>query len=113
MHEILVGNLAAAVETFRRAGVTRLVLARHVTRAEDLAAIETALGGAELAIVRLEVPSAVLEARIRSRDSGRELEEHLGELATTQTPEFAHITVVNEGRPPADVADEILVAIGW
>ena len=89
------------------------MLARHVTRAEDLASIEAALGGAELAVVRLDVPSAVLEARVRARDSGRELEEHLGELASRTKPEFAHIAVANDGRPRSDVADEILAAIGW
>ena len=113
VHGILAANLAAAVDTFRRAGVTRLVLARHVTRTEELASIKAALGGAELAVVRLEVPVAVLEARIRSRDSGRELEEHLSELAAAERPEFAHVTVDNGGRPSAEVADEILVAIGW
>jgi GTPase SAR1 family protein len=113
VHEILVANLAAAVETFRRAGVTRLVLARHLTRAEDLASIEAALGGAELAVVRLDAPAAVLEARIRSRDSGRELEAHLGAIGAAERPEFPHVTVENDGRPPAEVADEILAAIGW
>jgi GTPase SAR1 family protein len=113
VHEILVANLAAVVETFRRAGVTRLVLARHLTRADDVAAIEAALGGAALEVVLLEVPAAVLEARIRARDSGRELEEHLGEIGAAQPPEFAHRTVANDGRPPADVADEILRTIGW
>ena len=80
VQDILAANLTAAVETFRRAGVTRLVLARHLTRAADLASIETALGGAELVVVRLEAPSAELEARVRARDSGPELDEHLGEI---------------------------------
>jgi adenylylsulfate kinase len=113
VHEILIANLAAAVETFRRAGVTRLVLARHLTRADDVAAVEAALGGAALEVVLLEVPTAVLEARIQARDSGRELEEHLGQIGAAQAPEFAHRTVANDERPPADVADEILRTIGW
>jgi hypothetical protein len=113
VHDVLVANLAASVETFRRAGVTRLVLARHVTRAEEVAAIEAALGGAELTIVRLDVPAAALEARVRARDSGRELAEHLAELAAATSPEFAHITVANAGRPVTDVADVILGVIGW
>jgi adenylylsulfate kinase len=113
VQEILVANLAAAVETFRRAGVTRLVLARHLTRADDVAAIEAALTGAALEVVRLDVPAAVLETRIRARDSGRQLAEHLGEIGAAQLPEFAHLTVENDGRPPAEVADEILRTIGW
>jgi hypothetical protein len=112
VHEILVANLGAAVETFGRAGVTRLVLARHLTRADELASIEAALGGAELAVVHLDVPVAVLEARIRSRDAGRALEEHLGEIGTAKKPEFSAVTVANDGRP-SEVAREILAAIGW
>jgi GTPase SAR1 family protein len=113
VQDILAANLAAAVATFRRAGVTRLVLARQLTRAEDLASIEAALGGAELAVVRLEVPAAVLETRVRARDSGRELEEHLAEIEAARRPEFSHLTVGNDGRPTVEVADEILEMTGW
>jgi len=113
VHDVLVANLAASVETFRRAGVTRLVLARHVTRAKEVASIEAALGGAELAVVRLDVPAAVLEARVRARDSGRELGEHLAELKAATRPEFTHVAVANDGRSITAVADEILGAIGW
>jgi adenylylsulfate kinase len=113
VQDILAANLTAAVETFRRAGVTRLVLARHLTRARDLASIKAALGDADLDVVRLEAPSAELEARVRARDSGGELEEHLGEIDSALEPEFAHIAVTNAGRPVAEVAVEILTAIGW
>jgi hypothetical protein len=111
--EILAANLAAAAETFRRAGVTRLVLARHLTRAGELASIGAALGGARLTVVQLVVPTAVLEARIRSRDAGHELEEHLDAIGAAEKPEFPHTAVANDGRPPGEVAAEILAAIGW
>jgi hypothetical protein len=113
VQDILAANLTAAVETFRRAGVTRLVLARHLTSSTDLASIKAALGGAVLAVVRLEAPSAELEARARARDSGRDLQEHLAEINSALEPEFAYIAVANDDRPVAEVAVEILAAIGW
>ncbi len=63
--------------------------------------------------MRLEAPPAELEARVRSRDSGRELEEHLAEIEAARRPEFAHIAVANHGRPVVEVADEILAVTGW
>ena len=113
VHDILVANLAAAAATFRRAGVRRLVLARHVTRAEELAAIVAAIGGGELDVVRLDAPAALLESRIRARDTGSELEEHLAELASATSAEFPHAVVANDGRPLAEVADDVLRAAGW
>jgi len=113
VHDILVANLAAAAATFERAGVKRLVLARHLTRADELASIRAALGGVELTVVRLDAPAALLEARIRARDSGRELEEHLAELAGGAAPDFPHHVVANDGRAADAVAADVLRASAW
>ncbi len=49
--DILVRNLEAAWKTFAAAGIERLVLARHVERPEDVAALRGALPGVELTVV--------------------------------------------------------------
>jgi predicted kinase len=113
VRDMLVANLAAVAATFRLGGIHELVLARHVTQAQELAAIEAAVAHAELAVVRLEAPEALIEARIRARDTGRELEEHLAALGAEATPEFPYRSVANDGRPPAEVAREVLRAAGW
>ena len=113
VRDMLVANLAAVAATFRLGGIRQLVLARHVTQAQELAAIEAAVGQVELTVVRLEAPEALIESRIRARDTGRELEEHLAELGAGATPEFPYRSVANDGKPPAEVADEVLRAAGW
>lgn len=113
VHDVLVTNLAAAAATFREAGIRRLVMARHLTRADEVAGIEAALGGGELTVVRLDAPAALLESRIRARDTGRELEEHLAELAAAAPLEFPHDVVANDGRTAAAVAADVLRTVGW
>jgi cytosine/adenosine deaminase-related metal-dependent hydrolase len=116
VHDVLVANLAGAVETFRTAGVTRLALARDVTTRSELEAIRAALGGARLTIVRLDAPPPVLERRVRGRDTGADLAEHLAEIrvaAAAPPPPFPHVAVSNDERPVADVAADVLAAAGW
>lgn len=114
VHDILAANLAAVAATFRRSGIRRLILARHVTRAEELEAIEAAIGrDVELAVVRLDAPSSLLESRLRARDTGSELDEHLAELRSAALPDFPHAVVANDGRPAAAVSDDVLQAAGW
>jgi ribose 1,5-bisphosphokinase PhnN len=110
VEDALVANLAATWETYRRAGVERLVLARFVGSADELAAIRGALPGVELVAVRLTVPPAIQEARLRARDTGRELEQHLAFLAAGEPAHFEDATVANVG-PPPDVAAEVLQAL--
>jgi thymidylate kinase len=107
VQDALVANLAAAWETFRRAGVERLVLARALQSAEELAAIRAALPGVELVAVRLTVPPEVQEQRLRARDTGRELEQHLAFLAAGEQERFENATVANAGSP-RDAAGEVL-----
>jgi dephospho-CoA kinase len=107
VQDALVANLAAAWATFRRAGVEQLVLARALQSAEELAAIRATLPGVELVAVRLTVPAEVQEQRLRARDSGRELEQHLALLAAGEPERFEDATVANAGLL-RDVAEEIL-----
>jgi hypothetical protein len=113
VHDVLVENLRSAYATFTRAGVQQLVLARHVQDAAELAAIRDALRGAQLFVVRLIVPADVLEQRIRARDQGRELAEHLELLRTETASGLEDAGVDNSGRPPRAVALEILALAGW
>jgi dephospho-CoA kinase len=107
VQEALVANLSAAWETFRRARVEHLVLARFVRSAEELATIRAALPGVELVAVRLTVPPEVQEERLRARDTGREPEQHLAFLAAGEPERFEDATVANAGSP-RDVAGEVL-----
>lgn len=111
VEEVLAANLGAVRETYARAGVERLVLARSLVAEDELSALRSALPGVELCVVRLAVPRDVLERRIRLRDTGRELEEHLRLLGEPE-PGGADATV-DATREPALVARAVLAAAGW
>ncbi len=111
--ELLEANLRAVWETFRRAGVRRLLLARRLPGREALAPIERALAGIQLTTVRLDLPRDELERRLRARDE-HELEEHLGLLAADDGAErFEDAAVDALGLSPAQVATAVLAAAGW
>jgi adenylylsulfate kinase len=105
--DVLVENLRAVWRTFRTAGVVRVALARALERREQLEAIRGALDGVDVFAVRLGVPPAVLAERLRRRDTGRELVQHL-ELAGRPQPSVFEDTVVDANRPPRDVALTVL-----
>ncbi len=110
VREALIENLAAVSETYRRARVERLVLARAVASSEKRDAIVGALARTEVFVVRLVVARSTLEARLRARDTGEQLAEHLAML--DDRPKFdAH--EVDADRPAAEVAAEILRRAGW
>ncbi len=90
-------NLACMWANFRQAGADRLLLVRVLEARSLLRQVVEAVPGAEVTVVRLRAPLAVLQARIRSREA-RDPEDHL---------------VDNEDRPVAAVAEEVLRRVGW
>lgn len=114
IHDVLVENLRALWQTFRRVGVRRLVLARFLQAREEVEAIRRALDDSDLFVVRLEVPLHELEKRLRSRDSERELAEHLGLVANARDAGFEDAVVDSSGRRRLDeIAAEVLTIAGW
>ena len=88
---------------------------RYVEDRPQLEEFRAALAGVELFVVRLVASQEVIEQRLRARDSGAQLAEHLAETAlfaaaAKPTPEDA--VVENGDRPLAEVA-EVLAAAGW
>jgi adenylylsulfate kinase len=114
---VLAENLRLIWPTFREAGVERLVLARYVEDRAQLDELRAALPGVELAVVRLVASEAVIEGRLRARDTGAQLAEHLAETAEFAARAEANAledAVVDNGeRPLADVAADVLKAAGW
>jgi hypothetical protein len=107
---VLLANLALVWGTFRDAGVERLVLAR--ARA-DVDALRGALPGVELSAVRLAAPREELERRIRRRDTGAQLAEHLAATASPPARAPGEVVIETAGRSPREVAEAVLVAAGW
>jgi len=114
--ELIAANLAALRPNYAAAGIEHLILARLLTPRSGLEGVRAALPGADLKVVRLTASPATLEARLRRRDSGRELEEHLGEFAPyaeRSAAVAADAVVGNDGAPLAEVAAEVLRRAGW
>jgi hypothetical protein len=113
VHDVLVENVRRVWETLRQAGVERLVMARNLESAAELETLREALTGVDFVIVGVDAPQEVLEARIRFRDSGDELEDHLTMLAAERPSLRVDLTVANHGRSVHEVALEILREAGW
>lgn len=110
VERVLLENLALVWRTFRAAGVERLVLARAEA---DVDALRGALPGVELRAVRLAAPREELERRLRRRDAGARLAEHLTAVAAPPAAAAGEVVVDTAGRTPREVAEAALLAAGW
>lgn len=117
LDELIARNLSAVAGNYAAAGIDRLVLARAIVDSSGLQVIAEALRDWDLTVVRLDAPRAVLEQRIRERDSGAELRDHLAELDEMTRKVTAAVpgapVVVNDGRELGDVARDVMRAAGW
>jgi hypothetical protein len=115
--DLIARNLAAIAANYVALGIDHLVLARGIVNPDGLEVVSAALPGWKLEVVRLNATTGTMEHRIRARDSGAELEEHLaqvGEIAqrVREATPSAHV-VVNEQRALRDVARDVMLAAGW
>ena len=110
-------NLAAIWPNLRAAGFRHVVLSGAVATSEQLQLIRDAIAQARLTVVRLVTARTLLERRLRSRDAGRRLEDHLaivwrleGAIDESRLEDFR---VVNDERSPREVAMDVLEKVGW
>ena len=113
---LIARNLAAVASNYAAAGIQRIVLARARVSPQGLVSMVQALPGWELTIFNLHASRSTLEARIRNRDSGSELDEHLAELddmAGRNESAPASRTVDNDMRSLREVAVDVMRLSGW
>src|SRR6266852_4820884 len=77
--QLIARNLAAIWPNLREAGMRYAVLARAMLGRDGLDALRDAVPDADLTVMRLNASPQTIERRLRLRDSGQELEEHLRE----------------------------------
>ncbi len=79
-------------------------------------AVRAALPDADVTVVRLTAPAALIEQRLRTRDSDSELYRHLAEHSamTAAMDRFGvgDFLVVND-RPVRQIALDVLRCCGW
>jgi dephospho-CoA kinase len=108
---LIVKNLEAIWPNFRAAGAERLVLARALDEHEELEAIRAAVPGVDLAVVKVTASPETIAERLRHRDTGAVLEEHLAQpLDLAPVEDFE---IENDGRPIREVALELLRRLDW
>jgi predicted kinase len=109
-------NLACMWANFRQAGADRLILVRVLEARSLLQRVTEAVPGAQITVVRLRAPLAVLHERIRSREAS-DPSWFLGAATHTaevlEQAEVADHLVDNENRPATVVAEEVLHRVGW
>lgn len=115
-HELLVRNLAGVWENYRQAGIERVAVARALHDAAEVELVRSALHGCETTVIELVGDTSELRERLRRRDTGVELAEHLAMLDAFDVIERdlrPDAIVTFDGRSPAEVAQEVLTAAGW
>ena len=109
-------NLACMWANFREAGADRLIVVRVLEARSLLRRVSEAVPGAEITVVRLRAPVAVLHQRIRSREAGDPSWFLDAATHTAQVLEQASVEDViadNQDRSAAVVAHDILRRVGW
>jgi hypothetical protein len=109
-------NLACMWANFRQAGADRLILVRVLEARSLLRRVTAAVPGAQITVVRLRAPLAVLHERIRSREASDpdwflDAATHTAEVFEQAQVED-HL-VYNENRRATAVAEEVLYRVGW
>ena len=115
--ELIGRNLTDVAANYAQAGIDDLVLARALLNPLSLQAVREALPGWEVVVVRLDASRSTLEGRVRARDSGAELDEHLAEIdemteRALKTAPSAPV-VLNEERTLREVALEVMRLARW
>jgi hypothetical protein len=109
-------NLACMWANFRQAGADRLIFARVLETRSLLRRVTKAVPGAQITVVRLRAPLAVLHERICSREAGDPDWFLDAATRTAEVLERAQVEdhlVDNENRPATVVAGEVLHRVGW
>jgi hypothetical protein len=117
-HDRLVhDNLACMWRNFAAAGAGRLVLCRVLEDRSLLQHIEAAVPGADCTVVRLWVPLATIQARLRAREAPRRADWCLDVAShLVDRMEAAGVddhVVDNDDRHPTEVASTILRLVRW
>jgi hypothetical protein len=114
---LIAANLAAIWPNFQAAGVRHLVLTRAVTKQESLESLRDALPDAAFTVARLTSTGGIIRDRLRRRDTGAVLDQHLEESTSMaramDAAAIEDFQVQNEGRPVRVVAGEIVTRLGW
>ena len=114
--ELKCANLAALWANFKAAGARFVVVAAVIDSLTLRERYTESLAGCEVRLIRLTADDDTVRSRLRQRDTGPKLEQHLRALNEHRriptTIGVEDFTVTND-RAAVEVATEILVRAGW
>ena len=115
--DLIASNLGAIVPNFGAVGIHHYVLARSIRSVEQVAGLKDAFDGASLVVARLTASKETISNRLRNRDEGEVLKEHLVQAehfaAEQAQADLADFDISNESGSVREVATEILLRLGW
>jgi hypothetical protein len=110
-------NLTHVWRNYAEVGAKRAIIARTINSRDELRHFEEAIPGARIVVCRLRARVSTLEARLRLREQGSDVESHLADarrlahdLEGVGTEDFV---VDNDERTIAAAASEVLDRAGW
>lgn len=114
--ELKCANLAAVWANFKAAGARFVVVSAGIDSLTLRERYIESLAGCEVRLIRLTADDDTVRSRLRQRDTGPKLEQHLRALNEYRRVPTAigveDFTVTND-RAAVEVATEILVRAGW
>lgn len=113
VHDVLVESLAAVWPAHRAAGVQRVILARGMRDADEIDRVRAAVPDVDLEVVQLSVDHELIRRRLRERDSGAQLAQHLELLEDLDPGRLPGVREVSNTGNLASCVDEVLHFLNW
>lgn len=116
-YELALQNLKEVLPNFRAVGADKVVIAGTLLNQDQRERLRDGLGDVPMSVVLVKAPREVLEARIRTRNSGRLQEDFLArtnEVARAIEAAGIHdFEVQGDGGVPRELAEQVLGKLGW
>jgi len=109
-------NLATVWANYRDAGADRLLLSLLMEQRSDLEPVRVAIPDANITVVRLHAPLAVIEERLLAREKTapeQEVSAARWWVSRLERSTFADHVVDNTNRRPREAAAEVLHVLDW
>ena len=117
IEQLIQQNLAAVWPNFLVRGADHVILTRMIKDAAQIDAYRNSLAGVRLSMVRVTASPDVIDERLRRRDAGEVLDEHLAARPEMtkglDAADIEDFTIVNNDRPLRHVTLELLQQLGW
>jgi hypothetical protein len=110
-------NLTDVWRNYAQVGAQRAIIARTIDSRDELRHFEEAIPGAQIVVCQLRARVSTLEARLRLREQGSDVESHVADARRLALEleglSVENFVVDNDERTVAAVASEVLDRAGW